>query len=55
MSREQLLSRIDSLRGVFAIQVVLGLVVQYESSPIHIWERFMIISVAYFFLYRICN
>lgn len=49
MSKNHFLSRLNSLRGLFAMQVVLGHVVQYENSPIHIWGRFMIISVAFFF------
>lgn len=49
MPKKQLLSRLNILRGLFALQVVIGHVVQYETSFIHIWGRFMIISVAFFF------
>lgn len=41
--------RLNALRGIFAIEIVIGHVVRYESTLLYPFGKFMIISVAFFF------
>lgn len=47
--REQMLSRLNAMRGLFAVEIVIGHVVRNEQSPVYLIGKFMIISVAFFF------
>lgn len=46
---EDYFSNFNSLRGLFAIEIVIGHVIRYESGLLYPLGKFMIISVAYFF------
>ncbi len=48
-SEDGYLSSFNSLRGLFALEIVVGHVVRYESSLLYPLGKFMIVSVAYFF------
>lgn len=39
----------NALRGIFAIEIVIGHVVRYENTWLYPFGKFMIISVAFFF------
>ncbi len=43
------LARLNALRGIFAIEIVVGHVVRYERTLLYPLGKFMIISVAFFF------
>lgn len=43
------LSKMNKLRGIFCLEIILGHVVRYENSPIFLFGKFMICSVAFFF------
>lgn len=46
---KEVLSRLNALRGVFAIEVAIGHVFRYEITLLYPFGKFMIISVAFFF------
>ena len=48
-SSQKMLSRLNNLRGIFAIEIVIGHVVRYENTPLFLLGKFMIISVAFYF------
>lgn len=41
--------RLNSLRGIFALEIVIGHVVRSEDTSLFLFGKFMIISVAFFF------
>lgn len=43
------LNRLNSLRGLFALEIVIGHVVRSEDTILFLFGKFMIISVAFFF------
>ena len=43
------LKELNSLRGVFALEVIIGHVVRYENCLLFPFGKFMIVSVAFFF------
>jgi len=43
------LVRLNNLRGIFALEIVIGHVVRYEHTVLAVLGKFMIISVAFFF------
>lgn len=47
--RDDLLKRLNSMRGVFAAEIVVGHVIRYENIILYPLGKFMIISVAFFF------
>ena len=47
-SHEQLKS-LNTLRGLFALEIIIGHVVRHENTPLSLLGKFMICSVAYFF------
>lgn len=47
--RDDLLKRLNSMRGIFAVEIVIGHVVRYENTILYPLGKFMIISVAFFF------
>lgn len=47
--RDELFFSLNSLRGIFALEIVLGHCVRYESCPLTPLGNFMLISVGYFF------
>lgn len=49
MIQDSKLSKMNMLRGLFALEIVLGHVVRHEAGPIVLLGRFMICSVAFFF------
>lgn len=44
-----LLASLNSLRGIFALEIVIGHCVRYEACPLTPFGNFMLISVGYFF------
>lgn len=46
---KQLLGRFNDLRGIFAIEIVTGHVIRYESTVLYPMGKFLIVSVAFFF------
>jgi len=48
-SKKILLQRLNNLRGLFALEIIIGHVVRYEKSMLYPFGIFMIISVAFFF------
>lgn len=47
--KEETLSRFNNLRGIFALEVVIGHVIRYERTILYPFGKFMIITVAFFF------
>lgn len=47
--RNDLLKRLNSMRGIFAIEIVIGHVIRYENTILYPLGKFMIISVAFSF------
>lgn len=47
--RDDLLKRLNGMRGIFAIEIVIGHVIRYEDTILYPLGKFMIISVAFFF------
>lgn len=45
----EILQRLNNMRGILAVQIVIGHVVRYEKSFLFPLGKFMIISVAFFF------
>ncbi len=48
-SSQQMLARLNNLRGIFALEIVIGHVVRYENTPLFLLGKFMFIAVAFFF------
>lgn len=46
---EEYLKRLNALRGIFALEIVVGHVVRYDATLLYPMGKFMIISVAFFF------
>lgn len=49
LSRESYLQNLNNLRGLFALEIVIGHVIRYEQTILYPMEKFMICSVAFFF------
>lgn len=49
ISRDSYLQNLNNLRGVFALEIVIGHVVRYERTILYPMGKFMICSVAFFF------
>lgn len=49
MTREDYLQNLNNLRGIFALEIVIGHVIRYEHSLLYPMGKFMICSVAFFF------
>lgn len=49
ISRESCLTYLNRLRGIFAIEIVIGHVVRDEQTILYPLGKFMICSVAFFF------
>lgn len=49
LSKDSYLQSLNNLRGIFAIEVVIGHVVRYEHTILYPMGKFMICSVAFFF------
>lgn len=47
--KEDCLMRLNSCRGIFALEIVIGHVIRYEETLLYPLGKFMIISVAFFF------
>lgn len=47
--KEDLLVRLNSFRGIFALEIVIGHVIRYEATILYPLGKFMIVSVAFFF------
>jgi hypothetical protein len=47
--RKNLLKRFNLLRGFFAIEIIVGHTIRYESTILYPLGKFMIVSVAFFF------
>lgn len=47
--RDDLLIRLNSMRGIFSIEIVIGHVIRYEKTILYPLGKFMIISVGFFF------
>lgn len=48
-SRREYLARLNSMRGLFAIEIVIGHVIRYDNTILYPFGKAMIISVAFFF------
>ncbi len=48
-SEEEYFQRFNSLRGLFAIEIVVGHVIRYDSTWLYPLGKFMLVSVAFFF------
>ncbi|MBQ9867050.1 MAG: hypothetical protein IJM34_08525 [Lachnospiraceae bacterium] len=46
---KEALSELNGLRGLFALEVIVGHVVRYENSLLFPFGKFMIVSVGFFF------
>ena len=49
LSRESYLQNLNNLRGLFALEIVIGHVIRYEQTILYPMGKFMICSVAFFF------
>lgn len=49
ITRESSLQNLNNLRGLFAIEIVMGHIVRYENTILFPFGKFMICSVAFFF------
>lgn len=49
LSRKSCLQNLNDLRGLFALEIVLGHVVRWETTILLPFGKFMICSVAFFF------
>lgn len=49
LEQHEIIQRLNNMRGIFAVQIVIGHVVRYEKSFLFPLGKFMIISVAFFF------
>lgn len=49
LTREFYLQNLNNLRGIFALEIVIGHVVRYEQTILYPLGKFMICSVAFFF------
>lgn len=49
LSRESCLQNLNDLRGLFALEIVMGHVVRYENTILYPLGKFMICSVAFFY------
>lgn len=49
LSRESYLQNLNNLRGLFAMEIVIGHVIRYERTILYPMGKFMICSVAFFF------
>jgi len=49
LDQTEILQRLNDLRGVFAVEIVIGHVIRYEKTLLFPLGKFMIISVAFFF------
>ncbi len=47
--KSDILKRFNSLRGIFAIEIIVGHVIRYENTILYPLGKFMIVSVAFFF------
>ncbi|MBO5057642.1 MAG: acyltransferase family protein [Lachnospiraceae bacterium] len=47
--KEDYFLRLNSFRGIFALEIVIGHVIRYEATLLYPLGKFMIISVAFFF------
>lgn len=45
----ELLGRYNVLRGIFAVEIIVGHVIRFESTPLYPLGKVMLISVAFFF------
>ena len=52
-TRESWLQNLNDMRGIFALEIVLGHVIRHERSLLYPLGKFMICSVAYFFLFQL--
>jgi len=48
-SKSAFLGRLNSLRGIFAIEIIIGHCVRYDSSILSPFGHFMLVSVGFFF------
>ena len=47
--QEEVLGRLNSLRGVFAIEIIIGHVFRHQMTILYPFGKFMIVSAAFFF------
>lgn len=46
--KQELLGRYNMLRGIFALEIIVGHVIRFERTPLYLLGKVMIISVAFF-------
>ena len=46
--KQELLGRYNMLRGIFALEIIVGHIIRFERTPLYLLGKVMIISVAFF-------